>query len=122
MRRTRLNVVPPTSKDLALAPAVNHEKVTALAPHVAAQVTYLDDDMPRETRTQKVRRLQAEAKALAREQLTDFESLLEAASRMALEIAEGGDVYSVGAREICRRMADELPRTIQTLQVVTRKA
>ncbi len=47
--------------------------------------------------------------------------LLIATAKMALEIADGGEVYSIGAREICRRLADELPRTVQTLQVITKK-
>lgn len=75
----------------------------------------------RENRTQRVHRLQEEARVLAREQIAELEVLLDATSRMAQEIADGGEAYSVGSREICRRLADELPRTLQTLQIVSKK-
>ena len=76
----------------------------------------------RENRTQRVNRLQEEARSLAREQIAELEVLIDATARMAFEIADGGDAYSVGAREVCRRLADEMPRTLQTLQMVSRKS
>ena len=125
-----MNVVPPVSKDIALGSkdvalgqVIDGDKVMTLPTQVAHKATF-DDGQPqqlRESRTQRVRRLQDEARALAREQIGEFELLLDATAKMALEIADGGDVYSVGAREICRRLADELPRTLQTLQVITKK-
>ncbi len=147
MRRTRLNVVPPVSKEIALGPVIAAEKVvkagktssvenvtnlptqmahaSASAPAPVAHKVKSEEivvaSSPRETRTQRVRRLQEEARALAREQIGEFELLLDATAKMALEIADGGEVYSIGAREICRRLADELPRTLQTLHVISRK-
>lgn len=142
MRRTRLNVVPPVSKEIALGPVINGDKVingasngekvmslattqvahTAITPHkVAVSEDIVTSVGTRETRTQRVRRLQEEARSLAREQIGEFELLLDATAKMALEIADGGEVYSIGAREICRRLADELPRTLQTLQVISKK-
>jgi len=147
MRRTRLNVVPPVSKEIALGPVIAAEKVMKAGKTATVEnVTNLPTQMthaaaaapapvahkvkseeiavavpPRETRTQRVRRLQEEARALAREQIGEFELLLDATAKMALEIADGGEVYSIGAREICRRLADELPRTLQTLHVISRK-
>jgi len=133
MRRTRLNVVPPVSKEIALGAnagakeialgqMIDGDKVMSL-PTPAIYKTNFTEDMAqlRETRTQRVRRLQEEARALAREQISEFEVLLDATAKAALEIADGGEVYSIGAREICRRLADELPRTLQTLQVISRK-
>ncbi|MEM9965487.1 MAG: hypothetical protein AAGC58_09085 [Asticcacaulis sp.] len=76
----------------------------------------------RENRTERVHRLQEEARSLAREQIAELEVLIDATARMAFEISDGGDAYSVGAREVCRRLADELPRTLQTLQMVSRKS
>jgi hypothetical protein len=132
MRRTRLNVVPPVSKeialgnkDLALGQVIDGDKVMSLPTTVAHKPAYIDDvpatTSVRETRTQRVRRLQEEARALAREQIAEFEVLLDATAKAAMEIADGGEVYSIGAREICRRLADELPRTLQTLQVISKK-
>lgn len=146
MRRTRLNVVPPVSKEIALGPVITADKAVKTGKADTDKVTNLPTQMthapasapapvahkmkseeivaavpPRETRTQRVRRLQEEARALAREQIGEFELLLDATAKMALEIADGGEVYSIGAREICRRLADELPRTLQTLHVISRK-
>jgi hypothetical protein len=133
-----LNVVPPVSKEVALkelAPGdksgvkeialgqvIDGDKVMSL-PTPVTHKTNLPDDMAqvRESRTQRVRRLQEEARALAREQIAEFEVLLDATAKAALEIADGGEVYSIGAREICRRLAEELPRTLQTLQVISKK-
>ena len=137
-------MVPPVSKEIALGPVIAGEKlngevaagdkIMSLTPQVAthsappATVAHKikSDDIvasgaSRETRTQRVRRLQEEARALAREQIGEFELLLDATAKMALEIADGGEVYSIGAREICRRLADELPRTLQTLHVISKK-
>jgi hypothetical protein len=144
-----LNVVPPISKEVALGPVINGDgalnggvingdkvvngklleaEVTTLPTHVTHKVTAAGEEITLpstarsgETRTQRVRRLQEEARSLAREQIGEFELLLDATAKMALEIADGGDVYSIGAREICRRLADELPRTLQTLQVISKK-
>jgi hypothetical protein len=129
MRRTKLNVVPPTSKAVALGQIINGDQVMSLSEHktgLAAKVeTYAPDNYVAspgtESRTQRVRRLQEEARALAREQISEFELLLDATARMAEEIARGGDVYAVGAREVCRRLAEELPNTLQTLKLVSRK-
>lgn len=76
----------------------------------------------RENRSQRVNRLQEEARSLAREQIAELEVLLDATARMASEISEGGEAYSVGAREVCRRLADELPRTLQILQMVSHRS
>lgn len=143
-----MNVVPPISKEIALGQVINgdgvingdkvvngkvldgvRDGVTTLPTQVAHKVAQVSEDIvvpstavrSGETRTQRVRRLQEEARGLAREQIGEFELLLDATAKMALEIADGGDVYSIGAREICRRLADELPRTLQTLQVISKK-
>jgi hypothetical protein len=142
MRRTRLNVVPPTSKDVALGSVgegsvvstpdnANDESdfdegviniVPVSVSHQSSVQTLVDATTnARESRTQRVRRLQEEAKTLAREQISELQILIDATAKMAAEIADGGEVYSVGSREICRRLADELPRTLQTLQIVAKK-
>ncbi len=121
MRRTRLNVVPPVSKEVALGQVIDGDKVMSLPAHVTHKASFEEASPVRESRTQRVRRLQEEARLLAREQIAEFEVLLDATAKAAMEIADGGEVYSIGAREICRRLADELPRTLQTLQVISKK-
>ena len=47
--------------------------------------------------------------------------MMEAVAHMAEDIADGGDAYHVGVREFCRRMSEEMPRNIQTLQAILKK-
>lgn len=62
--------------------------------------------------------LLAQARAAAREQVRELEVALEATVVLSGEIAEGGEVYPPGVREICRRMTDDAAahgRTLNTL-------
>lgn len=68
-----------------------------------------------ETGAQRIRRLQQEARLLAREQLEAFEHDLNAIAERAAEIVAGGEVYPVGARELASRLAEDLPKKAQTL-------
>lgn len=74
------------------------------------------------TTADRVRRLQQEARALAVEQVEALEKVLEEAARMAREIAEGGDAYPVGARELAGRLASDLPAKSETLKAIVTKA
>jgi|SRR5690606_4455539 len=71
-----------------------------------------------ETTTERVKRLQMEARALAVEQVEALEKLLLEASAMAKDIAEGGDAYPVGAREIASRLAADLPGRAETMKQI----
>jgi hypothetical protein len=74
-----------------------------------------------ESTSERVKRLQLEARALAVEQVEALEAVLMQASKMAREIAEGGDAYPVGARELAGRLAADLPTKAETLKaIVTR--
>jgi len=70
------------------------------------------------TTADRVKRLQLEARSLAVEQVEALEKLLLQAAVMAQEIAEGGDAYPVGARELAGRLASDLPARAQTLKAV----
>lgn len=74
------------------------------------------------TTADRVKRLQMEARALAVEQVEALEKLLLQASAMAREIADGGDAYPVGARELAGRLASDLPARAQTLKAVTSRS
>lgn len=71
-----------------------------------------------ETTSDRVRRLQIEARALAVEQVEALERLLIQAAAMAEEIAGGGDAYPVGARELAGRLAADLPARVRTLKAI----
>jgi len=69
----------------------------------------------------RMRQLQFEARALGREQVEGLARDLGAMATRAAEIAGGGDAYPVGARELCSRLADELPRKVQLLLTLARR-
>lgn len=71
-----------------------------------------------ETTADRVRRLQAEARALALEEVEELEKLLVAAAAKALAVAEGGDAYPVGARELASRLAADLPAKAETIRAI----
>lgn len=75
-----------------------------------------------ETTADRVRRLQMEARALAVEQVEVLERVLLEAARLAKEIADGGDAYPVGAREIASRLAQDLPTKSETLKVIVNRS
>ena len=74
-----------------------------------------------ETVAERVRRLQAEAKNLAKDHIRALSAAMVGVEQMAAEIAEGGDAYPVGVRELASRLADELPRKSQLLQTLARR-
>lgn len=71
-----------------------------------------------ETTSERVRRLQAEARLLAREQVEALEKAMMDASAMAQEIAAGGEAYPAGVRELAHRIAEDLPGKVQTMQAL----
>ncbi len=72
----------------------------------------LEDDHARasETLGQSVRRLQMEVHRLAMEEVELFAHDLDAMAIRAAEIAEGGEAYPVGIRELASRLAADLPQ------------
>ena len=75
-----------------------------------------------ETTGDRVKRLQLEARALAVEQVEALEKLLLQAADMAREVAEGGDAYPVGAREIASRLVSDLPAKAETIRTIVARS
>lgn len=71
-----------------------------------------------ETTADRVKRLQLEARALAVEQVEVLERALLEAAALAREIADGGDAYPLGAREIASRLVTDLPSKAETLKAI----
>lgn len=67
-------------------------------------------------------RLMEEARGAAQEQIVALESAIAVVVRLAEEIAEGGDAYPSGARELSRRLAEEMGFKAQTLEAIVRNA
>jgi hypothetical protein len=72
-----------------------------------------------EALSDRIRRLQAEAKGLAREHIRALESALLQVERLAAEIADGGDVYPAGVREIARRMVEDCEHKVQAIEAIS---
>ena len=70
------------------------------------------------TTADRVKRLQLEARGLALEQVEALEKALNEAAAIAREIAEGGDAYPVGARELAGRLASDLPAKAETIRAI----
>ena len=68
-----------------------------------------------ETGGERIKRLQQEARSLAREQVEALARDLEEIGQRAAEIAEGGDAYPPGVRELAHRLAEDAPQKAQGL-------
>ena len=75
-----------------------------------------------ETVAQRVRRLQAEAKQLAKDHIHALTAAISEVERMAAEIAEGGDAYPAGVRDLARRFAEDAEARVQTLEAITARS
>ncbi|HTI66831.1 MAG TPA: hypothetical protein VL460_04710 [Caulobacteraceae bacterium] len=62
--------------------------------------------------------LRAQAKAAAYEQTRAVDDALRGTIALAREIAEGGDAYPAGIRDLCGRMAAEAEQRRQLLEVL----
>lgn len=71
---------------------------------------------------ERVKRLQVEARMLAAEQIDQLEAALKNAAKLAQEIADGGDAYVIGARELAARLAEDLRAKAETLEAITQRS
>ena len=84
------------------------------APHIADVELYNLSRGP-ETTAARIRRLQLEARLLAREQVEALGRDLAALADRAAEIAEGGDAYPAGVRELAARLGSDLPEKAKSM-------
>jgi hypothetical protein len=71
-----------------------------------------------ESPADRIRRLQLEAKGLAREHIEMLAAALTEVSRLSSEISEGGDLYPVGVRELSRRLIEDASNSALTLTAI----
>ncbi|HEY8616432.1 hypothetical protein [Phenylobacterium sp.] len=71
-----------------------------------------------ESVAQRVRRLQQEAKALAKDHIKALNQALVDVEQLAAEIAEGGDAYPPGVRDMARRLVEDCEMRVQTLEAI----
>ena len=74
------------------------------------------------TRADRIRALQEQARQLASEQVMALEQALALVAQVSHEILEGAEAYPVGIREIARRLADDAPWSLQTLETLRRRS
>ena len=98
------------------------QRKAPLSPPMLTVVPSANDTLQVQTLAERIERLQAEAKNLAREQVAALETKLIEAALLSDEIARGGEAYPVGVREIARRLAEETPRTAQSLGAIVARA
>jgi hypothetical protein len=71
-----------------------------------------------ETPAARASRLLAEAREAASEQVHVLEQALFNVAEIAHQIAEGGEVYPVGVRELCRRLAEDAAAKSQSMEAM----
>jgi hypothetical protein len=71
-----------------------------------------------ESVAERVRRLQAEAKQLAKDHIKSLVQQIADLEVMAAEIADGGESYPPGVRDIARRLVEDCDSRIQTLEAI----
>jgi hypothetical protein len=71
-----------------------------------------------ETVAERVRSLQAEARQLARDHIHAFTAAMTEVEHMAAEIAEGGDAYPAGVRDLARRFVEDCEARVQTVEAI----
>jgi hypothetical protein len=70
--------------------------------------------------TDRISRLQWEAKVLAAENTAGFAADMHAMAARALEIAGGGDAYPPGIRDLAARLAASLAMNAKSVQAILR--
>ncbi|MGH6955982.1 MAG: hypothetical protein ACREEW_04885 [Caulobacteraceae bacterium] len=75
-----------------------------------------------ESPADRIRRLQAEARCLAREHIEQLVAALGEVARLAAEVADGGDLYPVGVRELSRRLVEDAGKHALSLGVIVDRA
>ena len=66
----------------------------------------------------RVRRLQEEARGLAREHVNALTAALLQVEQLSVEIASGGEAYPAGVRDIARRLAEDTAVRSQTIAAI----
>lgn len=75
-----------------------------------------------ETLAERVTRLQQEAKMLAREQVEAFQRQLRIAAELGREVADGGDVYPAGIRDLASRLSADLSERARQFEPLVERA
>jgi hypothetical protein len=75
----------------------------------------------KETVAERVRRLQGEARQLAHDHVLALTAAMTDANRLAAEIAEGGEAYPAGIRDLARRFAEDCESRVQSIEAINNR-
>ncbi len=81
-----------------------------------------NDSRPGEPLSQRIHRLQAEARSLAHQHVEQLRTALAEVARLSEEVCDGGEAYPVGARELARRLSEEAGFQALTLGAINDRA
>jgi hypothetical protein len=70
------------------------------------------------SRADQIRGLMGQAKSLARDHVKALSRAMVELEQLAAEIADGGDAYAPGIREIARQLVEDLDSRVQTLEAI----
>ena len=79
------------------------------------------DNAAAEPLTARIRRLQEEARSMAREHISQLEASIAVVARLAAEVSEGGDAYPVGVREMARQLVADCETRLLGLQAIVQR-
>jgi len=74
-----------------------------------------------ETPADKIRRLRAEIKEAACDELEQLDSAIDQLREIAQSIAGAGEAFPPGVREICRAMAEDIVVQAKSIDVILEK-
>jgi hypothetical protein len=89
-----------------------------MSPSLSVVATNDLNSSKQETLAARVRRLQIEARDLAKDHVRGLSAAIVNVERLAAEIAEGGDAYPPGIRDLARRIVDDCDTRVKTLEVI----
>ena len=73
-----------------------------------------------ETVAERVRRLQQEAKLLAKDHIRSLSAQMVVVEQMAAEIADGGEAYPPGVRELASRLVEDIDAFFDPMEIIER--
>jgi hypothetical protein len=89
-----------------------------MTPTNKANLHLVERSPKEETVAECIKRLQREAKLLAKDHVRTLVMQMVAVEQLAAEIADGGDAYPPGVRDLCSRLVSDIEARAQTLESI----
>lgn len=92
--------------------------VTTEAQAAGAESGLAEPNLAELSLAERIRRLQAEARILAADQVGALAASLNRLHRLAAEIADGGAVFPPGVRDLAGRLSEDAQAKAMTLEMI----